>query len=347
MSVENPAPPVYRRIALDRLSSPEQLDQLMQVTRLRSWLALAGIGILLATTLAWSIFGTISTTIPGEGMLIRPGGLFDVYAPDPGTITEIRVGEGDLVTKGQPVATIEQPELTGQIAQVEADLAQRRLHLKQLDEAQGPLRRLTAEALALSRANEEAAIETGERTLGGLTERLKSSSLIQSPYSGRILEIKVRPGDLVSRGSKLLSFQLSEKDAKGLQAVIYVSSGNGKNVAPGMAVEIAPSTAAPEEYGYLLGTITYVSEFPATREGMMRVLANEELVASLSSQGPPFTAYADLAADPGWAGGYRWSSRKGGELRVNSGTPCEVFIRVRDQRPIELVLPFVRQLSGL
>jgi biotin carboxyl carrier protein len=345
MASEPDASPVpYRAIAVDRLSSPEQLDQLMEVTRARSWLALAGLGILLAVTLLWSIFDTIPTKIAAEGMLIRPGGLYEVYAPAEGVIKAVQVAEGEVVAKAQPLATIEQPELTAQIADLTATIEEQRA---QLARPAGRAPALSSSTAA--RANEEAAIDTAARTLERLTERQKTSSIITSPDAGRILEIKVRPGDLVSRSAKLLSLQLAGDAAPGLQAVMYVPSASGKNITPGMSVQISPTTAAPEEYGYLLATVTYVSEFPATREGMMRVLGNESLVASLSLEGPPFAVYADLRVVPGssGAGTYQWSSSKGSELNVNSGTPCEAFITVREQHPIELVLPMLRQFSGL
>jgi multidrug efflux pump subunit AcrA (membrane-fusion protein) len=344
MTDETPSSPIFRRIAMDQLSSPEQLDQLMEVTRLRSWLALVGLGILLLTAIVWSIFGTVSATIPAEGMLIRPDGLLDAYAPTPGAITAVTVSEGAVVTKGQVVAHIDQPDLAASIAQLESDLQGRRQRFAGSADLAGGHRPGTAPRTT-TRDAEQNGIDEAERSLRDMRDRLAASSTIKSPYAGKVLEIKVRVGDLVERGSRILSLQLADADAKGLQAVIYVSAQEGKNVTPGMRVEISPSTAAPEEYGYLLGTITYVSEFPATRDGMMRVLANDALVSSLSTSGPPFTAYASLQT-AGGAGGYRWTSRKGNDLRVNSGTPCEVYIRVRDQRPIELVLPFVRQLLG-
>ena len=43
---------MFRKVALDRLSSPEELDQLLRVTTSRSWLALLGLGGLLAVALA-------------------------------------------------------------------------------------------------------------------------------------------------------------------------------------------------------------------------------------------------------------------------------------------------------
>jgi multidrug efflux pump subunit AcrA (membrane-fusion protein) len=347
MTLEPDVPNPYRKIAIDRLSSPEQLDHLMEVTRPLSWLALAGLGILLTAAILWSIFDTIPTKIAAEGMLIRPGGLYEVYAPAEGVITEIHVAEGGVVAKAQPLATIDQPELTAQIAELSATLEQQRAQLRELTQRAGAFRRLSPAALALARANEEVAIQNAEQTLIRLNERLKTSSIIASPYAGRILEIKVRPGDMVGRSAKLLSLQLAGESREGLQAVIYVPSANGKNITPGMSVQVAPATAAPEEYGYLLATVTYVSEFPATREGMMRVLGNESLVASLSLQGPPFAVYADLRVVSGSSGSYLWSSTKGEQPEVNSGTPCEAFITIRQQRPIEFVLPVVRQFWGL
>ncbi len=42
-----------------------------------------------------------------------------------------------------------------------------------------------------------------ERSLGILVQRLEQSSTVRSPYPGRVLEIKMRPGDVVSRGDPL------------------------------------------------------------------------------------------------------------------------------------------------
>ena len=63
--------PIFRKVALERLSSPEQLDQLMTVTSSRGWLALVGFGSLLALGLVWSVFATIQAAVPGKGVLIH------------------------------------------------------------------------------------------------------------------------------------------------------------------------------------------------------------------------------------------------------------------------------------
>jgi multidrug efflux pump subunit AcrA (membrane-fusion protein) len=311
----------YRQIALERLSSPEQLDQVLQVTHLRSWLALTALGVLLLMALVWSVVGTIPTKISAPGMLIRPGGLFDLFAPGEGNVVDVLVKEGQVVEKGQVVARLNQPSLA-------AEVEDARIHI--------------AGMTAGSDERREA-----ERALAVVEQRLATASLVRSPHPGRILEIKVRPGDVVGRGAPIVSLQLADQEGTGIQAVVYVPAANGKSVLPGMPVQISPTTAAREEYGFLIGRVTYVSEFPSTREGMMRVLANEGLVANLSAQGAPFAVWAELLPDPSSRSGYRWSSSKGSQLTVNSGTLCEVFITTREQRPIELVLPLLRQASGL
>jgi hypothetical protein len=51
---------VFRKVSLDRLSSPEQLDQLMQVTDARGWIILSAFGIVLATAVLWGFLGSVA-----------------------------------------------------------------------------------------------------------------------------------------------------------------------------------------------------------------------------------------------------------------------------------------------
>ncbi len=60
---------IFRKVALERLASPEQLDQLMQVATPKGWLALLGFGSLLVVALIWSVLATIQITVPGKGIL--------------------------------------------------------------------------------------------------------------------------------------------------------------------------------------------------------------------------------------------------------------------------------------
>ncbi len=97
---------IFRQESLDRLSSPEQLDQLMQVTSPRAWVALAAVGLLLLAALAWAVFGTIPTAVDTQGVLLRRGGVKTLTAPCAGTIGKVAVLSGDGVDKGQDLLTM-------------------------------------------------------------------------------------------------------------------------------------------------------------------------------------------------------------------------------------------------
>src|SRR5205085_10266014 len=79
---------------------PDQLDQLMPLTNPRGWIALAAGALLLVAALLWSIFGTISVTVEGEGVFTRPGGVRTVSASEAGRVEDVAARVGKPVNKG-------------------------------------------------------------------------------------------------------------------------------------------------------------------------------------------------------------------------------------------------------
>lgn len=53
---------LFREKSLERVSSPEQLDDYIRVTTPSVWIVLAATVIILAGMLAWSVFGTVNVT---------------------------------------------------------------------------------------------------------------------------------------------------------------------------------------------------------------------------------------------------------------------------------------------
>src|SRR5262245_32678642 len=98
--------PIFRQVALERLSSPEQLDQMMRVTTPRGWLALLALIGLIVTVAAWSVSDTIPTEVLGRGILIRGGRLLSVIAPASGQVEALDVRVGDRVQPGQVIARV-------------------------------------------------------------------------------------------------------------------------------------------------------------------------------------------------------------------------------------------------
>jgi HlyD family secretion protein len=103
---------IFRTAAMERLSSPEQLDQLIDVTRPADWIAALVIGLALVGTLVWSVVGRIPTRVTGEGILISDAGrVVDAVSAVAGRLASVEVSVGDRVVEGQVIARISQTDI--------------------------------------------------------------------------------------------------------------------------------------------------------------------------------------------------------------------------------------------
>ena len=244
--------------------------------------------------------------------------------------------EQGLVTQMTLLNTKQQADAkSDEIRQIRSNLAQ--LTLRQSDNDN---RR--AEDARQARVN----VAEAEADVSRLERQLTMQTQIVSPYTGRILELMAEQGKILQRGEAVLSLDLTGSAVQDLVMVAYVPSVYGKMIKPGMRIHIAPSTVRQEEHGMMVGTVTFVSDYPATNKGMLRVLKNEKLVETLSGTGAPYEVHASLVADPTTVSHYKWSSSSGPPLRIESGTLANAMITVREQRPAELVLPIIRRWIG-
>lgn len=117
-----PKDDMFRKVALERLSSPEQLDQLTRVVTPLGWLALVPLLALIGLAIAWGWFGRIPTKVFGKCVLINPVGLADVTSLSTGRVTEVLTRVGHTVKVNQVVARVAQPELADRIEKAESRL---------------------------------------------------------------------------------------------------------------------------------------------------------------------------------------------------------------------------------
>lgn len=412
---------IFRKVALERLSSPEQLDQLVQVTRPGGWLALACFGVLIAATGAWSVLGSIPTTALGEGMLLRRGGVSELVTLAAGQVEVVLVDTGDALHRGQVVARVRQQGLQRQIEEARARLRslrqereqladyvaeQRALRRRELEQRRATLehssdrlererailgeqveaetalledglitkqtllatqqrlnatrdqlaaQRLELGGLALVDLEEEqrltqelqvrdTAVRDAELNLRELQASLEENVEVIAPDDGRVLELMADPGDVVQVGDPLLSFESAGEE---LVAVLFVPASEGKKIRPGMRAQVAPATVKREEHGYLEGEVTWVAEYPSTTRGMLRLLANESLVTRLIADGPPIQVNVRLERDPATPTGFAWTSSRGPDLEISSGTLAAGRLIVREDRPLEWLVPAAREGLGL
>jgi multidrug efflux pump subunit AcrA (membrane-fusion protein) len=275
---------IFRQAALERLSSPEELDQLMQVTTPKGWLALLGLASLIVVALIWGVFGNIPTKVAGQGIVLNAGGVSQVSALTTGRVQGIYVSAGDVIPKGKTIARVFSDD--------------------------------------------------GER------ER------VVSPQTGRVLEIRATAGSVINVGSPIISLGPPDQGTASLEAVVYVPAAEGKKIRPNMLVELTPSTVKRAEVGFISGRVVSVSQFPVTREGMLRTLGSETLAQKLGAGDAVIEIRVLLQGDPNSSSGYRWSS-KDPNIIIENGTLSTVQIVTQQRRPISLVIPLLKQaVSG-
>lgn len=92
---------IFRKKSLDKLKSPESLNDYIRVTTPGVWLLLAAVVLLLVGVVLWGVFGHIETTVGGD-IHVKDGEAFCYVLPD-----DIdRVKAGAAVRCGDAVGTI-------------------------------------------------------------------------------------------------------------------------------------------------------------------------------------------------------------------------------------------------
>lgn len=411
---------IFRKVSLDRLSSPDQLDTMIQITSSKGWISLLTTGLLIIAALAWGYFGALPTKVSGMGLFIKSGGVFQIVAPSSGRIKDIYFKVGDMVDKGRLIARVEQTDLLEKLNDARATLkelndkmslttssgkkeilltkesaAQKiealKNEIKNLEKQINWLKQkeinqkkllaegiLTEQALLDTQKNIDSLnsqvsntkndlsqieiqlfqlttskdiantdlsqqISIKKREIADMIKDLEKSSNVLSPYSGQIIELSAATGTMVNIGSPLAKVELTGKNTKNLEAIVYFSAMQGKKIKRGMKAQLGPSTIRQEEFGFMLGLVTSVSEFPVSSEAMMNVLHNDSLVKSLSAGGAPIEVRADLIPDPRTPSGYKWSSGNGPKIMIGSGTMCMGNVVVEQQQPINMVIPIFKK----
>ena len=155
---------LFRKEALERLSSPERLDQLLKVVNPRAWLPLATMGSLLVAAAIWSVFGRLPLLVTGQGVLIQPGRVMQLQANSQGQVLTLNLIAGMTVKKGELLGTVDQSALKQQLQQEQAKL-------DELLAQNQDTRNLQKQRIALER-------ETLVKQRVNLEERLRRESIL-------------------------------------------------------------------------------------------------------------------------------------------------------------------------
>lgn len=414
---------LFRQAALERLSSPEQLDSVLQVVTVRAWLLLLPVLLVILAALAWGFLGSIPTVVRGMGIVTHTDGLSEVVSPADGYVEELPFNVGDYVKAGDVVARLSRADmhlrkvtlegkielltrrhdeamerirrireargdaLGRQLADLDAKAALLRKRIANANEQIQVQQRLLQDGLStqqnllsaqdslasaeiefnalatqrkslqLQQLQAEKAAKDEETSLRSqlleanaeldvLSKTITRTTVVTSPFEGRIAEVQVEPGMLVSGGRQLLSID-RDGSSSTVELIAYIAAKDAKKTRQGMAAEIMPNTYKRAESGFIWGKVRYVGAYPATPEGISLNFQNQMLVRSFLGDEARSELRIELQRDPADPSRLAWSSVQSADYKVDVGSLADVEIVVGRQPPAALVVPAIKKFLAL
>lgn len=247
-------------------------------------------------------------------------------------------------------------ELEGQIKDTDVKILnverEYRQSLNMIDDLKTKIQGIQVEEAKINQQEKESLIDKTnniaevKRGIAELQKTIEDKSKIFSPYDGKVLEVAIVTGQVLSAGSRIASLETKKTDSP-LVSIAYFPDKDGKQIKKGMQVQVTPSMVKRERYGGILGEVTEVSLFPVTTEDIATLVGNTELAQSLSGQQPRIQVIAKLEKDTtNRINGYKWSSSLGPAITISGGTTTQIRIKVGERRPISYVIPILRSLTG-
>lgn len=180
--------------------------------------------------------GFVALVVPWRGRVEAPAALraaefVRVFPATPGRLARVHVAEGARVAAGDPLVTLEAPDIEGQIAVVRARIAetQREIDLSAVTQASAERLGILAETLA-----------TDRRELA-LQEDLKSRLTVRAALGGQVRQLAehLAPGRWISETESIAL--VVAPDVWTIHA--YVSESDVATVEPGMQARFYPAQA--------------------------------------------------------------------------------------------------------
>lgn len=104
---------LFRKEAMEEVTSPDRLDQIIRITNRKTHLLVLGMVLLILSGTFWGFFGSIPVTIQGSGIIMPDGGVHYVISGRQGVIKSILVEPGHFIREKEPVGSLETVDEAG------------------------------------------------------------------------------------------------------------------------------------------------------------------------------------------------------------------------------------------
>ena len=238
---------IFRKSALDRLASPEQLDMAITVMKRRAWLILTGLLVILIAIGVWGLVGKIENTVSGIGMITSSGGSQEVTHSYSGMVTDMGVKNGSTVNRGDVLARINQPDIVSKINDLKYDLNV--LNSIELSTFAPATMTFSPKSDSVSTLYEQAnllkngigsstmnagqfetsrklEISRNKTAIDYYQNQLRTSSEIVAPVNGKVFTINAVKGATISEGQSIMSVMQFDPLTNQMQIIAYVDYRN-------------------------------------------------------------------------------------------------------------------------
>jgi multidrug efflux pump subunit AcrA (membrane-fusion protein) len=248
----------------------DPLDRVVRLAPTWTVFALLASGLLVVGIVVWAVTGTVSSTVTTPGFLDDVGAS-TVRASAPGQVDLVPVQLGDMVQRGQVVAT------------------------------------------------------------------LRDGAPLTAPLQGQVVSVTVSPGSTVVPGQSVVIVADLTVDPF---VVTKVAPSYISTIRVGLPVRMEVEGAPASRYGYLLGTISDITNNPYTNAQIAtRLGIDEQVVATELGAAPGLLAVVRLQPDRSTPTGFAWTVGEGPTLIAQEGVAITVHTVLKESTPLGMVFP--------
>jgi hypothetical protein len=283
----------------DLTEAVENIENMMVVISVKSWLALGAVLLVFIAALTWGVFGTMQVREELSGVLVKSGTIINVYAQEDGILLDFVPIQGMFSEQDQVLARTERIELVEEINRL-------------IDSG------------------------TGEDIIEEKRNLLLNKSRIMAGEAGRVVDVYAHRGDYVRQGQRLLTISKEPPASKALECLLYVPAEQMRDIKKGLQVSVYPASVNRKTYGNMIGTVSIISEYPVTYQYLYDRLNSEDLARFFLRDSACYEIYLTLVSSEETATGYEWTTSLGPLKAFGDLTLCAASVVIDELRPIDV-----------
>lgn len=300
------------------MPSPEQLDRLLVIIHAPGWIALVCLMAIIAGIIGWAFLGRLPIFIEGKGAFFDPSSIYVVETDLEGRIEDILVAAGDSIDIGFPLFVLENPLKQLELQEIKKKIA------------------FVERTSGLNKEKELFDLQLQKEAVEAYIKRLT----ICSPLLGTVLSINAIRGEFVHSNQNLAWLHKKVSSTEKQKVFAIFTSDDGALLRPGMQAHAAFNAIDSDHYGKMVGTIEKILPYTGSNpEKSFQCGHSQEWQTMLLSSEAQYIVVIGPELDPSTASGYRWTTEKGPPFRVPPDSLGYVTVIVKEQRPIQYLVP--------